>query len=103
LLVDHAGNPKLLLERGQIKNIVTDRIILVPGPLPEIRTVNRIFRWFVNGMSEREIASKLNRKQLLTHLGRPWTRNAILEKREIHRSERLEPGFDEAQIEASCK
>ncbi len=79
LLVDPAGTPKLLLARGQIKNIVTDRIILVPGSASEVRTINQIFRWFVKGMSEREIASKLNRNQVITHLGRPWTRNAIVE------------------------
>jgi DNA invertase Pin-like site-specific DNA recombinase len=79
LLVDAAGTPKLLLSRGQIKNIVTDRIVLVPGPECEVSTVKWIFRSFVNGISERQIASTLNSRKCLTHLGRPWSRNGIVD------------------------
>jgi DNA invertase Pin-like site-specific DNA recombinase len=79
LLIDEAGSPKSVLERGQLKSIHTDRVILVPGPAHEVRGVKWIFGAFINGSSERDIATKLNNRKILTHLGRAWTRAAVLE------------------------
>lgn len=78
LLVDHAGNSKALLSRGQHKSIATDRVILVPGPAEEIRVVRRMYRLFVaERRTEAEIAEILNNDGLCTDLGRPWSRGSV--------------------------
>jgi DNA invertase Pin-like site-specific DNA recombinase len=77
MLVDQSGEPKSILTRGEHKSIATDRVILVPGPEEEIALVGRIYHDFLNGKSEREIASALNAQGIMSDLGRPWTRGSI--------------------------
>jgi DNA invertase Pin-like site-specific DNA recombinase len=78
LLIDEARNPKGELGRGDRKSLQTDRVVLIPGPLEEIEHVHKIYSMFVeDGKSEREIALELNRRGILSDLGRPWTRAAI--------------------------
>lgn len=77
-LIDEQHNIKGFLSRGEKKSIQTDRVILVPGPPDEVAVVNRIYRLFLEqGMSERVIASVLNREGLMNDAGRPWTRGTI--------------------------
>lgn len=77
-LIDQSGDVKGLLARGEQKSIQTDRVVLVPGPPKEIDTIRRIYRTFVEeGKLEREIATILNERSVLTDLGRPWTRGTI--------------------------
>src|ERR1700722_14233638 len=78
LLIDEGRNPKGELGRGDRKSLQTDRVVLTPGPLEEIEHVHSIYSMFVEeGKSEREIASELNRRGILSDLGRPWTRASI--------------------------
>jgi DNA invertase Pin-like site-specific DNA recombinase len=42
------GTPKMILKPGQRKAIQGERTILVPGPIEEVRAVQRIFRLYVN-------------------------------------------------------
>ncbi len=77
MLVDQTGAPKGELTRGEHKSIATDRVILVPGPEEEIALVGRIYRDFLKGKSERDIASDLNAQGILSDLSRPWTRGSI--------------------------
>lgn len=80
LLVDQSGEPKAELARGEHKSLQTDRVILVPGPEDEVRVVQQIYRWFVNdGLSEMEIASRLNASGIQTDLGRDWSRATVHE------------------------
>lgn len=77
-LVDDKGQTKGLLARLEHKSIQTDRVILVPGPEREIATVSSIYRWFVEeGLSETEIATRLNQQAVPTDLGRLWTRGTV--------------------------
>lgn len=77
-LIDENNVVKGLLARGEKKSIQTDRVVLVPGPEQEVETVRRIYKHFLDdGMPERVIASTLNRQQILTDLGRPWTRGTV--------------------------
>ncbi|PKM45021.1 MAG: recombinase family protein, partial [Firmicutes bacterium HGW-Firmicutes-6] len=58
----------------------TDRVILVPGPEDEVRTVNNIYRWFIEeGLSEFHIAARLNSTGIRTDLDRAWTRSTVSE------------------------
>lgn len=77
-LVDQDRNPKEILARGVHKSIQTDRVILVPGPEPEVHVVREIYDRFTQEHStEKEIAAWLNERSLLTDLGRSWTRGTI--------------------------
>jgi len=77
-LVDQTGIAKARLTRREYKSIQTDRVVLVPGPEDEIRTVRWIYRKFIeDGLSERDIAAILNEKGVAGDLGRPWTRSAV--------------------------
>jgi len=77
-LIDQDRQPKEILARGMHKSIQTDRVILVPGPENEIQVVREIYHRFTQGRStEKEIAMWLNRRGLLSDLGRPWTRGTV--------------------------
>jgi len=79
-LVDQSGSVKAELTRGEHKSLQTDRVILTPGPEEEVRTVNQIYRWFIDqGLVESEIAGRLNGMRLRTDIGREWTRATVHE------------------------
>lgn len=77
ILLDEKGASKAPLARGDRKSLQTDRVVLVPGPEEEVETVRRMYRQFVGGMPERQIAAGLNAEGLATDLGRPWTRGTV--------------------------
>jgi DNA invertase Pin-like site-specific DNA recombinase len=78
MLINLAGEQKGVLGRGEQKSLQTDRVILVPGPEDELRTVRWIYDQFTtHGKRESEIAAELNAQGLLTDLGRPWTRGTV--------------------------
>ena len=63
MLVDPDKKPKQILEFGERKSIATDRVILVPGPSPEVQCVRDIFRMLISGKrTVYAIARELNRK-----------------------------------------
>lgn len=77
-LIDEQHNVKAVLARGEKKSIQTDRVLLIPGPADEVETVQHIYRMFLDdGMPERVIASTLNRRGVVTDLGRLWTRGTV--------------------------
>jgi len=77
LLISADGEAKFLLRDGDRKGLTTDRIILVPGPPDEIRTVRWIFEQYLKGQSCSGIAKVLNQQGILTHRGKPWVFNTI--------------------------
>ena len=78
VLVDQQRQRKGALARGEHKSIQTDRVVLAPGPEVEVEIVRRMYRMFtLKGQSERDIAAELNAEDLLTDLGRPWTRGTV--------------------------
>jgi DNA invertase Pin-like site-specific DNA recombinase len=80
ILIDQHGIMKSELQRGEHKSLQTDRVILMPGPESEVRTVNLIYRWFIDeSLNEYEIAGRLNGMHIQTDLGRDWTRATIRE------------------------
>lgn len=80
VLLDQNGSIKAQLARGEHKSLQTDRVILMPGPDDETRTVNLMYRWFIDdGMVESEIAGRLNEMAVHTDLGRLWTRATVHE------------------------
>lgn len=80
ILVDQNGAVKSELARGEHKSLQTDRVILMPGPDDETRIVNLIYQWFIEeGLSESQIAGRLNGMKVRTDLDREWTRATVNE------------------------
>jgi DNA invertase Pin-like site-specific DNA recombinase len=80
MLLDEKGDPKGELRLGEKKSIQTDRVILVRGPDPEVDTVRRVYRLFLDERrTESEIAKMLNDERVLTDRDRPWTRGTVHE------------------------
>lgn len=80
MLVDQNGDRKAILGIGEQKSIQTDRVVLVPGPEEEVRTVRWVYSAFIHeGRSEAEIAAALNRRGIRTNLERQWTRATVHE------------------------
>lgn len=78
MLVDQTGEYKGVLKRGEQKSLQTDRVVLVPGPDSEIEIVRGIYRQFTQeGQSERQIAEGLNRRDIPSEDGRPWSRSMV--------------------------
>lgn len=77
LLISGDGEAKFLLKDGEHKSVNTDRIILVPGPPEEVKTVRWMFRQYLNGHGCTELARLLNKKGVLTHRGKPWVYNTV--------------------------
>jgi len=74
LLIDSFGHGKLILTPGERKSLLTDRVILTPGPPAEVRTVRRIFREFVyKRHSMPSIARGLDRDGIRYKNGGPWS------------------------------
>jgi DNA invertase Pin-like site-specific DNA recombinase len=73
LLIDRHGSAKGLLKRGELKNLATDRVVIVPGLPRQVKTIRWIFQTFTQGkMRETDIARALNRQGILNAAGRPW-------------------------------
>ena len=78
MLIDEQKNPKGELSRGQHKSLQTDRVILVRGPEEEIKNVRWIYKTFVEeGLTELDIANRLNTQKVVTDLNRSWTRGTV--------------------------
>ena len=78
LLIDDRGTAKGELTGGQHKNLVSDRVILIPGPREEVETV----RWMYESISEgkhrpSEIAAILNAKGIKSDLRRLWNGETV--------------------------
>jgi DNA invertase Pin-like site-specific DNA recombinase len=79
MLLSPEGSRRRLLAHGEVKDIRTGRIILVPGPAHEVKTVQEIFQQKVSkGKSADAIAAYLNRKGI-THSGVPWNGGHVRE------------------------
>ncbi|RWM12502.1 MAG: recombinase family protein [Mesorhizobium sp.] len=85
VLVDAAGKPKAILKRREWKSLASDRVILVPGPEAEVATVRWIFKQFLKGKLEVQIARELNEQGAVTDLDRRWTTASV---RSILRNEK---------------
>lgn len=73
LLVGADRTPKQFLGSGERKSLVTDRVILVPGPQGEVDCVREIFRLFTQDkISTNQIANELNRRGVPYLSGRQW-------------------------------
>ncbi|WP_245276606.1 recombinase family protein [Mesorhizobium sp. L2C085B000] len=102
LLVDQHGRSKCILSSHEYKSQQTDRIVLVLGPPDEIATVKWIFSHFVRTRkTELEMARLLNKRGVLSDLGRPWTRESVHSVLTNENYKRLEQAFGPAEKPSS--
>ena len=78
-LLDDAGKPKQELIMGQRKSLLTERVILVPGPEEELKIVYWMYDQFLSGVTETQIAEQLNFRGIKNHLNRSWSRSTVCE------------------------
>ena len=77
LLVSADGQPKQILQPGDRKCILSDRVILIPGPSDEVENVREIYTMLIeDGLTTLGIAKEFNRRGILDG-GQPWTHRAI--------------------------
>lgn len=73
-LVDEKDQSKCIMKDGERKYLTTDHIRVRPGAPHEVATVRWIFSRFLEVKSESIVAWELNKKQMPTRTGKPWTR-----------------------------
>ncbi len=72
MMISATGKPKQKMRFGEAKSLITDRVILVPGPREEIKCVRHMFSMVMNERhGPAAIAQDLNQKGF-TMNGRPW-------------------------------
>jgi DNA invertase Pin-like site-specific DNA recombinase len=78
LSVGPAGEVGALMQQGQHKALHGYRVVLVPGPDAEVRTVRRIYSLFlVGGLRMPTIAGLLNTEGVPAERGAAWTRQRV--------------------------
>jgi len=78
LSIGPAGEIGALMQQGQRKALHGYRVVLVPGPDDEVRTVRRIYSLFlVGGLRMPTIAGLLNTEGVPAERGAAWTRQRV--------------------------
>ena len=78
LAITKEGTPRRVLEYGEAKGAVTDRVILIPGPTHEAVTIRRVYALYLEQkLSEPAIARLLNDEGVPSEFGRPWTHSMV--------------------------
>ncbi|HZC22151.1 MAG TPA: recombinase family protein, partial [Candidatus Binatia bacterium] len=78
LLVSPDKKPKQLLSKGERKSLVTDRVVLVPGPAGDVAIIRDIFRMFVvEKRSMTAIARLLNDAGVPAAKGGLWGQSVV--------------------------
>jgi DNA invertase Pin-like site-specific DNA recombinase len=77
LILDKDRNPQRVLEFGEHKRLMTDRVVLAPGPKHEVALVRSIFRAYVSGQTFKQIADNLNMRGVPSPRGKLWSTSYI--------------------------
>lgn len=68
-----ANGHQEILETGECKNLISDHVVLVPGPRDEVECVRTIFKLAAKQeLSPRVIAEELNRRKIFYSDDTPW-------------------------------
>jgi DNA invertase Pin-like site-specific DNA recombinase len=73
MMLSRDGKYKGKLQRGQYKNLKTDRVTLVLGPKKEVEWVRRIFSMALQGIGCGQIARRLNEEGVTRENGQCWS------------------------------
>jgi hypothetical protein len=78
VLVSETGSRKQSLQRGELKSLAKDRVILAPGPPEEVACVREIFLMYTElGMGTVAITHELNRRNIPSPTSGKWVRSAV--------------------------
>jgi DNA invertase Pin-like site-specific DNA recombinase len=78
MLVSAQGEPKQQLAQGERKSIITDRVILVPGPVEEVECVREIYRMLIEEKrTVYGISRELNRRKIKYSGDSKWDYSAV--------------------------
>ena len=78
MLVSADGTPKQLLADGERKGIANDRVILVPGPEEAVKSVQEIYRMFLQDrLGYSQITRELNLRGIAYRGQKPWNVSAV--------------------------
>jgi len=73
MLVSANGNRKLILKDGECKSVKTDRVVLVLGPMREVRQVQEIYEMYLRRkMTMKAIGRELNSRHVPFLPSREW-------------------------------
>ena len=79
MLISPAGVLKEPLKTGERKNILTDRVRMVLGPLEEVELVREIYRMvLLDGRTVNWITRELNRRNIPSVSGATWNHTGVL-------------------------
>jgi hypothetical protein len=78
LMISADGRPKQVLKPGEQKSLTTDRVILIPGPVEELKAIQIIFDMAGAGKGPTLIARELQRRGI-SYCGKPWLRANVRE------------------------
>ena len=77
MMLSAEGKHKQIMNAGERKSLITDRVILVLGPRKEVECVRRMFAMVIQHRhSCTEIARQLNRDKIPFH-GKPWSAHDV--------------------------
>ena len=76
MLLSEDGKRKQKLQGGEHKSLLTDRVILVPGPAKEVECVRLMFRMRLRS-TYRTIAEEFNSRGIPHVYGGPWTEHRV--------------------------
>lgn len=77
MLCAEDGTPKQLLKFGERKNVLTDRVKLVPGPKEEVSCVREIYQMVIHERRTlQQIADELNSRGI-SYFGRRWVVSSV--------------------------
>ena len=78
MLVSADGTRKQLLADGERKGIMNDRVILVPGPDEAVKSVQAIYRMFLQDrLGYTQISRQLNSRGIAYRGQKPWNVSAV--------------------------
>ncbi|MBB3122198.1 recombinase family protein [Pseudoduganella violacea] len=73
LAVAGDGTAKRVLQAGERKPALTDRVLLIAGPEEEVAVVRRIYRWYIHQhLTDTAIAAKLSAQGVPNFMGVAW-------------------------------
>lgn len=72
------GTPRRVLQYGEAKGAITDRVVLIPGPPHEAAIIQRVYDLYLKQkLSEPAIAKLLNDEGVASEFGRLWTHSMV--------------------------
>lgn len=73
MLLDSDGKPKMILQRGESKSLITEKVTYVLGPVKEVRVIRKIYSLFLDsGIRCHTIAHHLNDQSIPGPFGGKW-------------------------------